>query len=130
RHRKDERIPDAEGLAVIEKLYTAVKDTVRYGWSMFYPFTRPEIAPRFAADPTVDDGNRDFIETSLFENGDTDHVDFWRISLEGRASLLRNLYEDRFPTPHEVPTGKKWFDPWLHVRDPTEVVRHARAFAD
>jgi hypothetical protein len=120
----------ARAIDLIEKLNTAVRDTVRYGWSMFYPFTRPEIAPRIVTDPAVDGGSRDFIQGSLFEGGQTDHGDFWRIALDGRASLLRNLHEDRFPTPHDVPTGKRWFDPWLHVRDITELVRHARAFAE
>jgi len=59
-----------------------------------------------------------------------DHADFWRISFDGRASLLRIFHEDRFEkTPRDLAEGQKWFDPWLHARDITEVVRHARAYA-
>jgi hypothetical protein len=49
--------PDGKAIDLIEKLNTAVRDTVRYGWRMFYPFTRPEIAPRIVIDPAVDGGN-------------------------------------------------------------------------
>jgi hypothetical protein len=32
---------------IFEKVNTAVRDTIRYGWSMFYPFGREEISPPF-----------------------------------------------------------------------------------
>jgi hypothetical protein len=41
-------------VALVEKLNTAVRDTVRTGWSMFYPFTRPEIRPQSMVDPAFD----------------------------------------------------------------------------
>ena len=47
--------------------------------------------------------------------------------MDGRASLVRNFHEDRFGRPNKLADGVKWFDPWLHVRDITELVRHARA---
>jgi hypothetical protein len=50
---------------IFEKVNTAVRDTIRYGWSMFYPFTREEISPRFMTDPAVDGGDTEFIQTSL-----------------------------------------------------------------
>jgi hypothetical protein len=130
RHRKGEAIPADKALSIVEKLNTAVRDTVRYGWSMFYPFTRREISPQFMTDPVVDGGDSDFLQTSLYEDGQTGHGDFWRISLDGRASILRNLHEDRYRTPADVPEGQKWFDPWIQVRDVTEIVRHARAYAE
>jgi len=130
RHRKGEQIPADTALAVVEKVNTAVRDTIRYGWSMFYPFTRAEISPRFTTDPAVDGGDTEFFQTSLYEDGQTGHGDFWRISFDGRASILRNLHEDRFSKPDSVPEGQKWFDPWIQARDVTEIVRHARAFAE
>jgi hypothetical protein len=124
-------IPASEALRVVEKVHNAVRDTVRYGWSMFYPFTRPEISPRFMTDPSVDGGDSEFLQTSLFEGNQTGHLDVWRISLDGRASLIRNFHEDRFSQrPDGVGEEEKWFDPWLHVRDITEIVRHARAMSE
>jgi hypothetical protein len=130
RHRNGEQIHAAKALAVVEKINTAVRDTIRYGWSMFYPFRRHEISPRFVTDPAVDRGDTEFLQTSLYEDGQTGHGDFWRFSLDGRASILRNLHEDRFRRPNGVPEGQKWFDPWIQARDVTEIVRHARAFAE
>jgi len=128
--KKEARIPVHELLKAIEKINRAVRDTVRYGWSMFYPFTRPEIQSRFMTDASVDNGETDFVQTSLIENGESDHLDFWRISPDGRASLIRNYHEDRFTRPKEIAGGGKWFDPWLQIRDITELVRHARAYAE
>ena len=125
------QIPASEALRVAEKVNYAVRDTVRYGWSMFYPFTRPEISPRFMTDPSVDGGYTEFLQASLFEENHTGHLDVWRISLDGRASLIRNFHEDRFSKrPDEIGEEEKWFDPWLHVRDITEIVRHARAMSE
>jgi len=131
RHTDASLLVPADAMRTIEKVNTAVKDTVRYGWSMFYPFSRREVSPQFLTDPNVDNGDRDFLQTSLLEEGSTKHGDFWRITLDGRASIFRNFHEDRFPNaPDDVAEGEKWFDPWLHVREVTEVVRHARAMAE
>lgn len=128
--KKEAQIPVHEFLKAVERMNRAVRDTVRYGWSMFYPFTRPEIQPRFMTDTSVDDGETDFLQTNLIENGESDHLDFWRISPDGRASLIRSYHEDRFTPPEKIAEGGKWFDPWLQVRDITELVRHARAYAE
>jgi hypothetical protein len=130
RHRKDEVIEPGKALAVIEKLNTSVRDTVRHGWSMFHPFTRKEIRPHFLTDSSVDAGDTEFVQGSLHEDGGQGHGDFWRLSLDGRASILRNFSEDRFSTPRSVAEGQKWFDPFYHVQDITEIVRHARAYAE
>ena len=52
------------------------------------------------------------------------------MSFDGRASILRNFHEDRFSTPQSVPEGQQWFDPFYHVQDIAEIVRHARAYAE
>lgn len=130
-HRDGAQIPADQALRIIEKVNNAVRDTVRYGWSMFYPFMREGISPQFMTDAAIDDGNTEFLQTSLFEQGQSDHVDFWRISLDGRASLIRNFHEDRFSKwPDDIEEGGKWLDPRLHVRDITELVRHARALSE
>jgi hypothetical protein len=59
------------------------------------------------------------------------HHDFWRISFDGRASVLRSFREDNFErVPRGLDSSQKWFDPWLQTRDVTELVRHARAHAE
>ncbi|MGH8224505.1 MAG: AlbA family DNA-binding domain-containing protein [Woeseiaceae bacterium] len=115
---------------IVERMNQAVRDTVRYGWSMFHAFSRPGISPYFTTDDTVDGGDIEFLQTSLVGDGNTNHLDFWRISPDGRASLIRNYHEDRFERPAEIANGGKWFDPWLQVRDLTELARHARAYAE
>ena len=131
RNREGTIVPADQLLRVVQQANTAVRDTVRYGWSMFYPFTRPEIMPRFMTDPAVDGGDTEFLQANLLEKGETRHLDFWRVSRDGRVSLVRNYHEDRFEKrPEDIQEGEKWFDPYLHVRDVTELVRHARAYAE
>jgi len=112
-------------LNIVRRVNGAVRDTVRYGWSMFHLFTRPEIAPCFTTDPTIEDRDFVFLQTSLLDNSRVGAADFWRISPDGRVSLIRDFHEDRYENAKE-----KVFDPWLHIRDITEFVRHARAFAE
>lgn len=130
-HRKGQMIEACDALEVVEKVNTAVRDTVRHGWSMFFPFRREQIAPSFITDPAVDSGDAEFLQASMMEGGRTTHADFWRLGFDGRASVLRGFQEDNFErTPGNITAGQKWFDPWLHVRDITELVRHARAYAE
>lgn len=97
---------------------------------MFRVFTRQVIAPQFETDRAIEGGQAEFLQGNLFEGGQADKADFWRISPDGRASLLRDLQEDRQTPAPDLPTGTKWFDPFMQVRDVAEVVRHARAFAE
>jgi len=129
-HRDGESIPPKDAFPLIQKLNTAVRDTVRYGRSMFYPFTKHEVSPRFNRETAIDGGDTDFLEASTFEAG-SNRGEFWRIALDGRASILRPLEEDTDErAPPDIPQGSKWFDPRIHIRDIMEVVRHARAFAE
>lgn len=116
---------------MIGKINNAVRDTVHYGRSMFLPYTSTDITPRFTTDPLLGDGELEFVQTSLIRDGKGNRFDLWRISPDGRASLIRNFQEDYFgKRPDEIADDAKWFDPWLHVRDITEVVRHAWAFSE
>jgi hypothetical protein len=118
-------IPIAEMRQLLEAVNNDVRDTVWTGWSMFYPFTRPEIAA--AVYPENDDGSgADLLEANLIGGGkfDTSLPDFWRVAPDGRASLLRGYREDvRLGVP-----GTK-LSPETVLRETTELVRHARAFA-
>jgi hypothetical protein len=110
---------------LLEEMNNEVRDTVWTGWSMFYPFTRPEIAA--VVYPEQPDGTGlDLLETNLIGNGqfDTSMPDFWRIAPDGRASLVRGYREDvRLENPG------KWLSPMTVLRETTELVRHARALA-
>jgi hypothetical protein len=126
----DGSVAPNDAFALIQKLNTAVRDTVRYGRSMFYPYTRTEIGPRFNREPEIDRGDTDFLEASTFV-ADSNRGEFWRVALDGRASILRPFDEDVYErAPPDIPEGAKWFDPRIHIRDIMEVVRHARAFAE
>src|SRR6266446_398161 len=46
-----QKIEHSEILEVLRQVNRELSDLVRTGWSMFYPFTRPEIAPVFVTDP-------------------------------------------------------------------------------
>ncbi|MGA8940225.1 MAG: hypothetical protein WB439_13770 [Acidobacteriaceae bacterium] len=129
-HSEEQRIAAKDAFLLVQKLNAAVRDTVRYGRSMFYPFTRKEIGPKFNSDAAIDGGDTDFLEANTFR-GDSDRGEFWRIALDGRATIIRPFEEDTYEqSPPDIPEGGKWFDPRIHIRDIMEVVRHARAFAE
>ncbi len=65
-HHDGESVAPKDAFPLIQKLNSAVRDTVRYGRSMFYPFTRQEISPRFNRETAIDDGGTDFLEASTF----------------------------------------------------------------
>ena len=118
----DDAIPVGDLGRVLEEINNEVRDTVWTGWSMFYPFSRLEIRP--SVHPEKPDGTGgDLLETNLL-GFDAALPDFWRISPDGRASLVRGYREDeRFEKPG------RWLSPETVLRETAELVRHARAFA-
>lgn len=121
----DEAIPIGELGRILEEINNEVRDTVWTGWSMFYPFSRPEIAPSIHPE-NADGTGADLLETILLEGGlfDTTTPDFWRIAPDGRAILFRGYREDvRMEDPG------RWLSPETVLRETAELVRHARAFA-
>ncbi len=107
----------------------AVKDVVWTGWSMFHQFTRPEIAPYVNVYKT------DTKEIELYETNhlgklqfDTTVPDFWRVGLDGRATIVRPYREDRneiaaLAERHQLPGN--WLSPFTLIREVYEVVLHA-----
>ncbi len=89
---------------------------------LFYPFTIPEIKPSIHPEK-LDGTGEGLLETNLLEF-ETTLPDFWRVSPNGRASLVRGYREDK----HERET-KPWLSPETVLRETAELVRHARAFA-
>ena len=95
-------VDDAEALPidslsqVLEKVNRDVRDTVRTGWSMFYPFSGAGIAPAFH--PERSDGTgADILETNLMGEYRirAGLPDFWRVAPDGRATLIRAYNEER-----------------------------------
>ena len=113
---------------VLQRANSEMRDLVWTGWSMFYPFTRPEIAPYFVTACYPGQGDTEVLETDLL--GETlltsTLPDFWRVSSDGKASIVRPYREDRSGYPQ--PPGKT-VSLYMAAREVAELVRHARAMA-
>ena len=116
----------------LEEVNRDVRAIVSTGWSMFYPFTKPEIAA--ALHPEFDDGTGvDVLESDLIGDGsfDTSLPDYWRVAVDGRAALIRPYREDRRRSVIEQ--GKQagtWLSPETVIRETAELVSHARFMAE
>lgn len=97
--------------------------TVRHsGWSPFWVPTRNEISPYVrdeAIECNLDEGGREYLT-------DPAHQDFWRVSPEGKAMLVRGFDEDSHPG--KLVPGKK-FDVTLPVWRIGETLLQAEALA-
>lgn len=112
-----------------------VRDLVRSGWSLFYQFSRSGIEPYFTTDPSVGHGEKEFLECALLRDPQKSPFitayDMWRIALDGKATQIREYWEDnpelntqRFTAPGT------WFSPNAMAQLLGELVRHARAMAE
>lgn len=125
-------IPARELQRVLEQVNRDVRDTVWTGWSMFYPFTRPEIAA--ALHPEFGDGTGfDVLEGNLVGDGGlgASLPDYWRYAVDGRATIIRPYREDR----QRSVEGKgrqagAWLSPETVIRETAELVTHARIMAE
>ncbi len=118
-------IPINELRLLLEKINHEVRDTVYTRWSMFYPFTKPEIAA--TVHPEHSDGTGgDLLEANLIDNSrfSTCIPEFWRVAPDGRTSLIRGYREDK-----RLEDIGAWLSPMTVLRETAELVRHARAFA-
>ena len=120
------------GLArILEEINVEVRSTVWTGWSMFYPFTRPDIAPRLYPE-NVDGTGGDVVECNLIvnRNFDTSLPDYWRLAPDGRVTLVRAYREDRLRSATSLHRRSgTWLSPETVVRETTELVTHARLLA-
>lgn len=129
-------LPALTGGALLEAIRQAgerVRNVVWTGWSMFHPFTREEIKPRFVIDASVGE-EVEAIETNLLgETFIAETVpDFWRITADGRATIIRPYREDRVAMPHLERDGigpGMWLDPQTLAREVYEMVTHAKELA-
>ncbi len=128
-----QRLDPDELPGILLQVNAAVHDLVHTGWSMFYVFSKPGIAPTFTVDPAVDRGEDDFLECSLLVDSSNRGfgADTWRVASDGKATLIRDYWEDDINT---VPmTGMQpgsWFSPNIMARSLAEFARHARGFAE
>lgn len=125
-------IPAHDLQSILEQVNHNVRETVWTGWSMFYPFTRPEIAA--ALHPESDDGTGvDVLESNLVSNGDLDTglPDYWRYAADGRATIIRPYREDRRRSVRDTRRrAGTWLSPETVIRETTELVTHARIMAE
>jgi hypothetical protein len=121
---------DISGSTMIDILRQAnseLRDLVWTGWSMFYPFNDAnEIY--IESDAYPGQGATDVVEANLLggERSTSTLPDFWRVSSDGKATMLRAYREDR--SKYKFPGGTSW-SPFMAARDLAEFVRHARAMA-
>ncbi|MXW79953.1 MAG: ATP-binding protein [Gemmatimonadetes bacterium] len=101
-------------------------------WRMFDPLNQyPDNVAKFVPENT-DGSGKDVIEVNLTADPsfDTSLPDFWRVTPDGRASLIRAYREDR--QYNAVSTGRSagtWLSPKLLILEVAELVAHARLFA-
>ena len=103
-----------------------------FSWRMFDPLNQyPDNVAKFVPENT-DGSGRDVIEVNLTTDPsfDTSLPDFWRVTPDGRASLIRAYREDR--QYNAVSTGRgagTWLSPKLFTLEIAELLAHARLFA-
>ncbi len=126
-----EQLPMDSLVKILEEVNNEVRDTVWTGWSMFYPFSGPNIEP--VVFPERADGTGgNLLETNLMGDGDFDSSlpDYWRVAPDGRASLVRAYREDRERSVRDLERkAGTWLDPETVVRETTELVAHANGLA-
>jgi hypothetical protein len=112
----------------LQRANAETRDTVWTGWSMFYPFRRPEVAPRMVTDSYPGQDETEVLEASLIAARTLEHTlpDFWRVSNDGKTTLVRAYREDR--TGYPLALGET-LSPFLAAKEITEIVRHARAMS-
>ncbi len=116
---------------ILEEINVEVRSTVWTGWSMFFPFSGPDIAPKLYPE-NADGSGGDVMECNLMINRefDTSLPDYWRLAPDGRVTLVRVYREDRTRSPTSLKRRSgTWLSPETVVRETTEVVMHARLLA-
>ena len=126
----DNRLTTNSLFTILEEVNYEVRDTVWTGWSMFYPFREPSIAPAIYPE-RIDGTGEDILEANLLgDRVGTSLPDLWRVAPDGRATLLRLYREDREKSVNhlsrEVGT---WLSPETVVRETAELVAHANSLA-
>ena len=127
----DEPLETGRVTELLQRINIEVRDTVWTGWSMFFPFADPEVAPRILPEHRDGSGG-DVVECDLTGIDDLEYSlpDYWRVAPDGRVTLLRAYREDR--TRSSAATGRQsgtWLSPETVIRETVELVTHARLLA-
>jgi len=99
---------------------------------LFYPYTLQDLAPYFVQDFESGQGDRDILECVVFHDTPliNRRTDFWRVSLDGLATHICPLWEDREDLrEHSKREPGTWFCPFYLVGFLAQFVRHARSLA-
>ena len=113
---------------LLDKVIEEVKKTVRTGWPLFLPVeTSGSLV--FQAEKPEDGTGEDVCEQNLMTRRyrTLGLPDYWRVSMDGRATIFRAYLEDRM----EADTGgnpvpSRWVCPEMIIRNTLELVCHAR----
>jgi Putative DNA-binding domain len=89
----DEKVEANELEEVLRHVNAEARDLVSTGSSMFYVFSKHELAPQFKTDPSIGAGEEEFLECARMPDKYT-RADMWRVSPDGKATLLREYFED------------------------------------
>lgn len=124
---KDAELAADKFIPLLNRANTELREIVWTGWSMFYPFTRPEIQPVVEPE-TIDHKDTDVYVTNLVNGRATTATmpDYWRMTRSGIASLVRGYREDRHRERVEPGTT---FSPYILIREITEFLGHALIMA-
>lgn len=111
----------------------SVRTVVWTGWSMFHQFTRAGIAPKIVIDTATGEEVM-AIETDLREKTTMERTvpEVWRITADGRATLIRPYREDTATPRHVVEQGLTaggWLSPRVLIREVYELATHAKELA-
>jgi hypothetical protein len=121
----EEVLPQARFVELLREVGSEVDQHVSSGWSLFHVFFGEGLAPRWSFDPSAPD--EEFMQASLIETPKrTLGFDFWRVSLSGLVTVIREYWED---TPDFRLSPRATLDPRNLRRLVGELVWHAHAFA-
>lgn len=128
RPHKAAAIPFNDFIQALNWAHEEVKKRVWTGWSMFYVFTKQEIKPYIVPD-NVGGEEVEIVETNLMNFEGIGLPDFWRMTRNGYATLIRPYREDKnaIQRGSETLEPGKWFSPNLLVQELAELTAHAAA---
>jgi hypothetical protein len=129
----DQQLDTNDLSRILQEINGEVRDLVHTGWSMFYEFSRDPIRPYFTTDSKAGLGESDFLECALMHDLQPRirGMDFWRVSPSGKASLVREYWEDapEFAGALRMQPGTV-LSPNMVAQSLAEFVRHARGFSE
>jgi len=127
-HQSGEAIAHDQLLRVVERCNAEADAVTRTHWGPFVVLHRDPIAPRSRTAPDLDDGECEFLEAAVMESGDAIGTsDMWRVSGDGRASLIKGWWED---THLFGQTPQTCLSPMWLAKELAGCMLFARAFAN